>query len=80
MAMWIRSVRRSQERFLAELDHGDPYDAAVAAGLAISDPGDARLLASLRREDLVAQASGRRSCCRAAMQFTAPRTLNAPQG
>jgi AcrR family transcriptional regulator len=58
-AMWIRSVRRSQEQFLAALDRDDAYDAAVAAGLAIHDfalsnAGDARLLAALRREDLVA--------------------------
>jgi AcrR family transcriptional regulator len=58
-ALWIRSVQRSQARFLAELERDDPHEAAVAAGLAIHDfafshPGDARLLASLRREDLVA--------------------------
>lgn len=58
-AMWIRSVQRSQASFLAELERADAHEAAVAAGLAIHDfalshPGDARLLASLRREDLVA--------------------------
>jgi AcrR family transcriptional regulator len=57
-AMWVRSVRRSQACFIAELELEDAYEAAVAAGLAIHDfalahPGDARLLASLRRVDLV---------------------------
>jgi AcrR family transcriptional regulator len=58
-AMWLRGVRRSQERFLEPLrNDGDPVDAAVAAGLAIHDfaveqPADARLLAAMRREDLV---------------------------
>jgi AcrR family transcriptional regulator len=59
--MWLRGVRRSQARFLEALDaEGDPIEAAVAAGLAIHDfaadePADARLLAALRREDLVAE-------------------------
>ena len=58
-AMWLRGVRRSQARFLEPLGAGgDPVQAAVAAGLAIHDfakeePADARLLAALRREDLV---------------------------
>jgi AcrR family transcriptional regulator len=58
-AMWLRGVRRSQARFLEQLTAGgDPLEAAVAAGLAIHDfaaeePADARLLAALRREDLV---------------------------
>ena len=58
-AMWLRGVRRSQARFLEPLGTGgDPIEAAVAAGLAIHDfareePADARLLAALRREDLV---------------------------
>jgi len=58
-AMWLRGVRRSQARFLEPLGAGgDPLQAAVAAGLAIHDfakeePADARLLAALRREDLV---------------------------
>ena len=57
--MWLRGVRRSQARFLEQLNvGGDPVDAAVEAGLAIHDfasdePADARLLAALRREDLV---------------------------
>ena len=56
--LWIRAVERSQARFLAALEDGDdPREGAVAAALSIYDfardePGDARLLASLRREDL----------------------------
>ena len=59
--MWLRGVRRSQARFLEPLNAGgDPLAAAMAAGLAIHDfakeePADARLLASLRREDLVGE-------------------------
>jgi AcrR family transcriptional regulator len=59
--MWLRAVRRSQARFLKALTAGgDPIEAAVAAGLAIHDfawqePADARLLAALRREDLVGE-------------------------
>ena len=59
--MWLRGVRRSQARFLEPLAAGgDPMPAAVAAGLAIHDfakenPADARLLAALRREDLVGE-------------------------
>jgi AcrR family transcriptional regulator len=59
--MWLRAVRRSQDRFLQQLTaSGDAVEAAVAAGLAIHDfaneePADARLLAALRREDLVGQ-------------------------
>jgi AcrR family transcriptional regulator len=59
--MWIRAVRRSQARFLEPLSAGgDPVEAAVAAGLAVHDfawqePADARLLAALRREDLVGE-------------------------
>jgi AcrR family transcriptional regulator len=58
-AMWLRGVRRSQARFLEPLNAGgNPTQAAVATGLAIHDfaaeePADARLLAALRREDLV---------------------------
>jgi AcrR family transcriptional regulator/ketosteroid isomerase-like protein len=57
--LWIRAVRRSQERFLQAIENeGTPVDGAVAAALSIYDfareaPGDARLLASVRREDLV---------------------------
>ncbi len=55
--LWIRAVERSQARFLEALEAGDPREGAVAAALSIYDfardePGDARLLASLRREDL----------------------------
>jgi AcrR family transcriptional regulator len=57
-AMWLRAVERSQGSFLAALGDDDPVEAAVAGALAIhdfaiSDPADARLLASLRREDLL---------------------------
>ena len=57
-AMWIRAVRRSQEDFLAELGDRDPVEGAVAAALTVHDfaqahPADARLLASLRRKDLI---------------------------
>jgi len=57
--LWIRAVRRSQRRFLDALeDESEPLDSAVAAALSIYDfardePGDARLLVSLRREDLI---------------------------
>jgi AcrR family transcriptional regulator len=60
-AMWLRGVRRSQARFLEPLKAGgNPVEAAVAAGLAIHDfareePADARLLAALRREDLIGE-------------------------
>ena len=56
--LWMRAVRRSQARFLEALEKdSDPLDAAVAAALSLYDfardePGDARLLTSLRREDL----------------------------
>jgi AcrR family transcriptional regulator len=59
--MWLRAVRRSQDGFLQRLtSSGDPVEAAVAAGLAIHDfaseqPADARLLAALRRDDLVGE-------------------------
>lgn len=57
-AMWMRAVRRSQEEFLDALGDPDPVEAAVAAALAFHDfarthPADARLLASLRRRDLI---------------------------
>jgi len=56
--MWLRAARRSQREFLAALDHPDPVEAAVAAAMSIHDfslrhRSDARLLASLRREDVV---------------------------
>lgn len=54
---WIRAERRSQTHFLAALDEPDPMDASVAAALALYDfaagePDDARLLASMRPDDL----------------------------
>jgi AcrR family transcriptional regulator len=57
-AMWARAVRRSQAAFVEALDDDDPVSAAVAAALSLHDfavrhPADARLLASLRREDLI---------------------------
>ena len=57
-AMWIRAVRRSQEGFLTALGDPDPVEGAVAAALTMHDfahaqPADARLLASLRRKDLI---------------------------
>ncbi len=61
--MWLRGVRRSQARFLEPLEaDADPMPSAVAAGLAIHDfakenRADARLLAALRREDLVGEVS-----------------------
>jgi AcrR family transcriptional regulator len=57
--LWIRAVARSQARFLAAVgERGDPVESAVAGALSIYDfareeVGDARLLASLRREDLI---------------------------
>jgi AcrR family transcriptional regulator len=57
-AMWIRAVRRSQRAFLEALEEPDAISAAVAGALSIHDfaeeePADARLLASMRREDLI---------------------------
>jgi AcrR family transcriptional regulator len=57
-AMWARAVRRSQKAFIEALEEPDAMRAAVAAALSIYDfarrePADARLLASLRREDLI---------------------------
>jgi AcrR family transcriptional regulator len=56
--MWIRAIRRAQAAFLAELDHPDAMEAALAAALSLYDfskthRADARLLASMRREDLI---------------------------
>jgi AcrR family transcriptional regulator len=57
--MWIRAVGRSQDWFIAAIDSADePVNAAVAAGLSIFDfagneSDDARLLVSLRREQLI---------------------------
>src|ERR1700752_4190822 len=58
--MWIRAVRRSQAAFLDELSNeGEPVTVAVTAGLTVCEfartaHADARLLAAVRREDLVA--------------------------
>lgn len=56
--LWIRAVYRSQASFLAALEHPDPKEAAVGAALSIFDfsaehPGDAQLLASFGREELL---------------------------
>jgi AcrR family transcriptional regulator len=61
--LWMRTVRRFQVRFLAALaSREDPVETAVAGALSIYDfaveePGDARLLISLRRADLIHLAS-----------------------
>src|SRR5690348_11736429 len=57
--MWVRAVRRSQDAFIEAVQDADPLHAAIAGALSIHDfavhaEPDARLLASLRREDLVA--------------------------
>lgn len=57
--MWIRAVGRSQDRFITAIDSSEePVNAAVAAALSIFDFAndeydDARLLISLRREQLI---------------------------
>jgi AcrR family transcriptional regulator len=56
--LWVRAVRRSQAAFRAAAEHEDPEQAALAAALSIYDfcvreRDDARLLMSLRREDLI---------------------------
>jgi AcrR family transcriptional regulator len=56
--MWIRAARRAQADFLRALEQSDPMAAALAAACSLHDsaaahPGDARLLASMRREDLI---------------------------
>jgi AcrR family transcriptional regulator len=58
-ATWVRAVRRAQGAFLQAIDDDDPTAAAVAGALSLHDfarrePADARLLASMRRQDLVA--------------------------
>lgn len=58
--MWVRAVKRSQADFVEALESDDPLEGAVAAALTVYDfadhhPADARLLISLRREDLVRQ-------------------------
>jgi AcrR family transcriptional regulator len=56
--MWMRAVRSSQAAFLSAIDARDPLVAAVAGAVSIlefahSEPADARLLAAVRREDLI---------------------------
>jgi AcrR family transcriptional regulator len=56
--MWLRAARRAQAWFLEALRAPDAMAAAVGAALSLYDfgnreRGDARLLASLRREDLI---------------------------
>jgi AcrR family transcriptional regulator len=56
--MWIRAARRAQAEFLRALQQPDAMAAALAAACSLHDfaavhPGDARLLASMRREDLI---------------------------
>jgi AcrR family transcriptional regulator len=57
--LWMRAVKRSQGRFLAAIEAGSgPFESITAAGLsiidfAVTDHDDARLLCSLRFEDLV---------------------------
>jgi AcrR family transcriptional regulator len=56
--MWVRAVRRSQGQFIEALRQPEAMPAAIAAALSLYDfaerePADARLLASLRREDLI---------------------------
>jgi AcrR family transcriptional regulator len=60
--LWLRAVYRSQASFLAAIEQEDPREAALAAAMSIIDfceaePGDARLLASFRREDLIRRTS-----------------------
>jgi AcrR family transcriptional regulator len=59
--MWVRAVRRSQGAFIEALEKPDAMQAAVAAALSLHDfarreRADARLLASLRRQDLIESA------------------------
>ena len=56
--MWIRAARRAQAAFIDALQEDDPMAAALAAArslhdFALRERADARLLASMRREDLV---------------------------
>jgi AcrR family transcriptional regulator len=56
--LWVRAVRRSQAAFRSAAELEDPERAAVAAALSIYDfcvreRDDARLLVSIRREDLI---------------------------
>jgi AcrR family transcriptional regulator len=63
--MWMRAARRSQASFLLALNEPDAMDAAIAAAVSLydfaaSERADARLLASMRREDLVELAAAPR--------------------
>ena len=56
--LWVRAVRRSQAAFCAAAEHPDPERAAAEAAFSIYDfctreRADARLLVSMRREDLI---------------------------
>lgn len=56
--MWIRAARRSQAAFIEALEDQPALDAALGGALALHDfakrhPGDARLRASLRHEDVL---------------------------
>jgi AcrR family transcriptional regulator len=56
--LWMRAVYRSQASFVAAMEQPDAREAAVAAALSILDfceehPGDAQLLASFGREELL---------------------------
>jgi AcrR family transcriptional regulator len=64
-AMWIRAARRSQSAFIEALEDQPALAAALAAALSLHDfaerhPGDARLLASLRHEDVLQSAGSPR--------------------
>lgn len=57
-AVWIRAIQRAQAAFLAAVTAEDSIEAAVGAALSVHDfaarqRADARLLASVRCEDLV---------------------------
>lgn len=61
-AMWLRAVRRAQAGLFDAMAVVDPVEAALAAGLSVerfarTETADAKLLASLRREDLVTRVS-----------------------
>jgi AcrR family transcriptional regulator len=63
--MWIRAVRHSQGAFLEALHAPDAMTAAIEGALALFDfaegeRADARLLAALRREDLIERVDSRR--------------------
>src|SRR5580692_11596860 len=57
-AAWLRALEGFQRRALAAAAHADPLEAAVAMaispiGFAHEQPEDARLLLTLRRDDLL---------------------------